>query len=212
MTPDDVPPSDLPTTGHNTTTGEVLDPELPWFHDGRVHSLAELDWAGWELAAVEGIHRDNERLAEATIARIRERTARLNAPLKRRAEAFRTAIEVYAKENRALLLVGQRKSRTLPGSGLTLKWTARERGFYRYDKSRTPAENKAALLKWARSEEQSWSGQIEPLTRQEPVIDLDRIKEYLEATSRPDRRALAPGLEWVPPGETLSIEVDGEEK
>lgn len=200
--------------GHDPTSGEVIEDESTpkWFQDGRVHSIEELDWAGEKLAEYERAVAENRRLLGKAIERLSARTSRLNEPYMREIEKFRIAIEVYAQANRDSIVVGQRKSRTLPG-GLTLRWTERTEGSYRWDQTKTPAERREALVAWAQGEQASRSEDFEPLVEPGPdVPNLEEIKKYAATIHIEGIRNVfvPPGLEYVPAGESLDISVKEE--
>jgi hypothetical protein len=222
--PGDHPPEADPETG-----------ELPWdgFKDGRIQNFLGLDWAARKMEEYErGVAQNEACLAEFTqrveekVAEVRaklmgravERTAELNAPLRTKAAFFRSAVVSFAREQgRKAICIGSAKSRGLPSSDVVLKWRVREEGEYRYDQRPgpngeppTPAENQAALLAWCAKEEDVTG---ETLTKPNPVPDLDEIKRHLAAfKAQGEPLDCPPGLEWVEPGETLSVTTKGESK
>lgn len=203
------------TSGADLLTGvaaEKYDPEtgvLPWdgggIKDGRIVSIEGLDRMGDHLAAYERGILQSRALHAAAVKRMEERLERSLAPLCAEVVRIRAMVEAFALEQgRKGICIGRLKSRTLP-SGLRLAWREREKGEYRWDQSKTPAENKAALLAWAKAQHTTMT--LVERGPEQPV--LATIKDFL--TKFGD--ATPPGLEFVPPGETLTISVDarGEE-
>jgi Bacteriophage Mu Gam like protein len=208
-------PTEHPDTpdGADEETGE-----LPWdgFRDGRIQSFLGLDWAGKKLADLDRAIAENLAAFDAEHARRVARLKELQAPLAKARLFWLNAIESYAKEHKSELLIGRSKSRETP-SGLVLKWRERKTGEYRWDQSKTPAENKAALLAWALKEQADGrvANMDDPLVKPGPdVPDKDRIVEYLEAivSENHEPRQTPPGLEWVEPGEVLTVTTKGESK
>jgi len=213
-----------PTEQHDTaperfdeTTGEVLDSDAPdnggW--DKERHCITDLrgaDWAGRKFRDADQQIRLNEEMAEGEIEalnrkmiEVRERLRQADAPFRRTVDYFRNALEVFAQANRAEVLKGLRsdaKSRLLP-SGVRIGWKSREGG-YRWDPTKTDAQNRSALMPFALSR---------GLTKPGPVqIDLEAVKAELAALHDPEQpRFTPPGLEYVPPGETLSVTTKGKE-
>lgn len=209
------------------TTGEV---RWDGFREGRIQNFLGLDWAGQKLAEYErglaqndAAHKRFLEVVEQRVAERRafllgkapERYAELQTPLQKQADFFRAAIESYGREFKKDVLIGRAKSRVLPTSGVVLKYRSHDAG-YRYDqrpgpdgRPPMPAENKAALLAWAVVEEKE-SGEL--LTIRDPAPDLQEIKLHLVALYDPEQpRFTPPGLEYVPPGETLTVSVGEEE-
>lgn len=189
--------------------------ELPWdgFRDGRIQNFLGLDWAGEKLTAIDKALADNAAAFDAEYARRVARFEALNAPLEKEREFWLNAIKSYAEEQgRQALCVGRAKSRTLP-SGLTLKWQERREGTYRWDQSKTPAEREEAVLCWAREMELLRGT---PLTREEERPDMDKIRRFLAELDKEPGEPIGrapPGLEWVPPGESLvHIGIDTKEE
>lgn len=179
----------------------------PW----RIRDLSSLEWAFKQKAeadkeATENLARAEVEVAELEkeIARLRERAASINEPLVKRAAFFESHIRVYAEQNRAEILgSGRRKSRKfLHGE---LAWKERKEGHYRMEK--TP-EAKGRLLMWARENEVAEDGTFRHLygPSDHDVVYRDNVEAYLQfATQKTGIRQVAPGLEWVPPGETLEV-------
>lgn len=179
----------------------------PW----RIRDLSGLEWAfkckaEADKEAAENLARAETEVEELEkeIARLRERAAAINEPLVKRAAYFESHIRVYAEQNRAELLgSSKRKSRKfLHGE---LAWRAVRAG-YRLEGS--PNAEKR-LLGWAMNEEvESGEGS---LTRVEISPKVDAIKAVLESrTKTTGQRQMAPGLEYIGPGETLEVKT-GEE-
>lgn len=216
----------------DTVTGEdviALEADAPdnggW--DRERHCATDLrgaDWLARKWRDAQAQVALNEEMGRAEIAELQKKIAAVEARIVEANQPFRRtiaftwdALAVFMETHREMVLKGLRsnaKSRLLP-SGVRIGWKSREGG-YRWDQSKTPAENKAALLAWALAEEKArdldW-----PLTEPGPVQPkLDRIKEYLaavDASVQDDDRLVKhlapPGLEWVESGETLSITTKG---
>lgn len=201
-------------------TGEVLDSDAPdnggW--DCERHCITDLrgaDWAGRKLQEAEEQIALNEEMAEGEIEvlnrkmiEVRERLRQADAPFKRAADYFRNALEVYAStpEGKAEVLKGLRKkSRFLP-CGVTIGWRE-QKGGYRWDQSKTPAENKAALLAWAKDYDARLGTSF---VTDRPVLEpLNVITAHL---NNHWPRQKVPGLEYVEPGEVLTVTTKGESK
>jgi hypothetical protein len=188
-----------PETGADPETGE-----LPWdgFKDGRIQNFLGLDWAGEKLAEYERAMLENMAALAAAIKRLEDRVGKIQGPLMKKIAFWNAAIETYAKEHRADLLVGRNKTRALP-SGVVLKWRTQKAG-YRWDQSKTPAENKAALLAWLDGRGLGvapWAALV-----REPNIAA--VKDYLWRNAQD---AAPPGLEYISAAETLTVSVGEEE-
>jgi hypothetical protein len=202
-----------PTEQHDPETDADLETgELPWdgFKDGRIQNFLGLDWAGRKLAEYERAIAENLAAFDADHARRVARLKKLQAPLAKARLFWLNAIESYAKEHRDDLLVGRAKSRELPG-GLKLTWRTQKPG-YRWDQSKTPAENKAALLAWAKEETEGPAG-AQGLIEECPEVVLEAVKKYAATihVGGVGNVFVPPGLEYVSPGETLTVSVGEEE-
>lgn len=213
-------PTEHPDTaqdGADPDTGELPDDGPGWV-DGRIANLRGMEEAGRKVVEAEAQIALNEAAAEAeleTLARkvrlVRERQEKADGPFRARAERYRGFMLGFMDQNRAEVLRGlpaKTKSRTLV-CGLTVAYRKHEGG-YRWDQSKTPAENKAALLAWALKHE----GEMESpnLTEPGPIqVRLDAVKARLDALYDPEQpRFTPPGLEYVPPGESLTVTTKGE--
>lgn len=200
------------------TGGVALDPadlaevaeNGPGWQDGRIATIAGLDWAGRKMRETLEAVREADELAQAEIAplltRLNAAQKRLDAtlaPLQKRASFFESQIRVFAETNRDAILRGLgrgAKSKTLP-SGLRVSWR-HDPGGYRWDDEMKESERKAALLKWATDR----TCEKLPLTRMERVLVFDEVKRGLELMSKDTgERHLAPGVKFVEPGDTLTI-------
>lgn len=192
----------------------------PGWRDGRIANLAGLEDAGRKVVEAEEQVALNEAAFraeiapwEARIAAAEERLLKANAPFLRRAERYRGFMLGFMDLERAQVLKGlpaKTKSRRLV-CGLVVKYRSHAGG-YRWDTSKTPAENKAALLAWAQEQERL-NPALELVTDQ-PVVQLDEVKSWL-TTLRSDPKLTVetpPGLEYVPPGETLTVGVETKEE
>lgn len=201
-------------------TGEVPDEtdDGPGWVDGRIANLRGLEEAGRKVVEAEAQIALNDAAASAEqavlLAKLEAVTQRLeaaNAPFEKRAERYRGYMLGFMDQNRAEVLRGlpaKLKSRTLV-CGLTVAYRKRDGG-YRLDQSMTPTEAKVALLAWCAKEEDVTG---ETLTKPNPVPDLDEIKRHLAAfKAQGEPLDCPPGLEWVEPGETLSVTTKGESK
>lgn len=216
-------PTEHPDTAQDfdPETGELPDDGPGWV-DGRIANLRGMEEAGRKVVEAEAQIALNEAAAEAeleALARkvrlVRERQEKADGPFRARAERYRGFMLGFMDQNRAEVLRGlpaKAKSRTLV-CGLTVAYRKREGG-YRWDQSKTPAENKAALLAWAQKECTGGT-----LVEQVEVPDLDAIKHHLagvdaavEDDDRLKKHVAPPGLEWVEPGETLTVTTKGESK
>jgi hypothetical protein len=201
-----------PTEQHDTAPeADEETGELPWdgFKDGRIQNFLGLDWAGKKWADLNRAIDENLAAFDAEHARRVARLKEIQAPLARERNIWQAAIEAYAKDHKSELLIGRAKSRETP-SGLVLKWRERKTGEYRWDQTKTPAERTAALMEWCRKEE-GVTG--ETLTKDNPSPDLDEIKRHLAAfKAQGEDLGCPPGLEYVPPGEVLTVTTKGESK
>jgi hypothetical protein len=216
-----------PTEQHDPETGEVLDFDAPdnggW--DKEHHCITDLrgaNWAGQRLREAEEQIRLTWEMHEAEIASLRakikaaeDRAYLAAAPFKATVAYMTSALTAFAStpEGKAEVLKGLRKKSRLLPCGVTIGWRTQKAG-YRWDQSKTPAENKAALVAWARAEEAARAERFDvPLVVPGPdLADLDAIKSYLTEVGGPlAPPPVPPGLEYVPPGETLTVSVGEEE-
>jgi len=216
-----------PTEHHDTA--QDFDPEtgaLPWdgggVKDGRIVSIEGLDRMGDHLVAIERGITENRALHEAAVRRLEERLERIQAPLRRDVARIRTMVEAFAQEQgRKGICIDKAKTRELP-SGLVLAWVERKKGTYRYDqrlgpdgKPPTPTQNRERLVAWAEGEQACRDEDLIPLIDPgPPVPNLEEIKRHA-ATIRIAGVAdvfVPPGLEYVPPGEVLTVTTKGESK
>ena len=152
-----------------------------------IEGVDSLDWALSRLAALKREIDENEAVAEAAIARLRARTAKLNERAARGVAFFESRIREYAENHRKDLLGGgKKKSRALPHG--VIAWRKSGGGFRVGDR--------AALLEWA---------QKQPVEldfvrlKEEPAWDV--IKAHCEKTGE-----CPPGVDTEPESETLKIE------
>jgi len=187
--------SDEAPSGADPVAGEL---EWDGFRDGRVQNIGGLDWAGGKWAEYERGISENERLMVAAVARIRDRTEALNAPLEREAEKFRTAIEIYAHSHRDEILVGRAKSRTLP-SGLMLAWRTKPAVLEVTDYD--------ALWEWANGE----GAAADPIFPEPPprtirdMFSKSGLNEHVKKT-----KVIPPGVRRIPESETLTVSAEEE--
>lgn len=173
--------------------------------DGRIVDLSGLDWALRKMAEKERLMSENRALVAKEVERLRRWEADENAALERSRANLEAHVRVYAEANREEL----GKTRRLPHGKLA--WRERKEGAYRLDPNMGEHAARRALLEWARKEETTRSDWRfpEPLVVDGPaVVDLEQVKKYLSEISADGERKSAPGLEWVGPGETLSIVVE----
>lgn len=171
----------------------------------KIADLAELDRVLARMARKERFMAENRALVEREIARLRQWEADENAALERSRASDEAHVRVYVEANRETL----GRYRNLPHG--RVEWKRRKEGTYRWRQDMTAKEREAALLAWAKKEADATG---ECLTSDNPRPDLDAIKRHLGALDAEERtdalgNVLAPpGLEWVPPGETLTISVE----
>lgn len=181
---------------------EMVEPEETLIAEGwRIRDLDELNRVLGRMARLERLQAENSRIVEAEVERLREWEAKENDALARRYRDLAAHVEVYARDNREAL----GKTRRLPNG--TVAWREREEGYYRLDPNMSSHAARKALLEWSLEAEK---GLDAPLTVHEPALDLDRVKEFLGAAMKEGPPVeTPPGLEWVGPGESLSITTGG---
>lgn len=210
---------------HDPETGEVLDHDAPdtggW--DRERHCITSLQGAEWAARkyreAVEQMDANRaahdaevaeiQRVCDEKMARATARLTAADRPFSRSEAFFHNALDCYAQAHREEVLKGLRGKSRLLQAGVRIGWSS-TKGGYRLNHSKTPAENKAALLAWAQKEEDVTG---ETLAQPNPTPDVDAIKRHLAALDAEEARDAGatpapPGLEYVPPGETLSIDVE----
>ena len=203
-----------PVTGEDVIALEADAPGNGW--DRERHCATDLrgaDWLARKWRDAQGQIALNEEMGQAEVEiykrKIIETEARIveaNQPFRRTVAFCWDALAVFMETHRDEVLKGLKsgtKSRLLP-SGVRIGWKSREGG-YRWDPTKTDTQNRSALMPFALSR---------GLTKPGPVqIDLEAVKAELAALHDPEQpRFTPPGLEYVPPGETLSVTTKGESK
>lgn len=171
--------------------------------DGRIANLSGLDWALKKMGEKERLMSENRALVAKEVERLRRWEADENAALERSRSNLEAHVRVYAEANRETL----GKTRRLPHG--VVSWKKRERGAYRLDPNMTDHAARKAVLTWALAVEKEHPHLAGKLTTPKPALDLEKAKDFLAHMASGGKRPTdPPGLEWVPPGETLSIVVE----
>lgn len=182
---------------------EVMAPPAPG--EWKIADLSELDRVLARMARLKRLQSENREVVEAEQERALEWLAKENDALEKRYRDLEAHVRVFVEANRETL----GRYRNLPHG--RVEWKRRKEGAYRLDPNMTDYAARKELLEWARKEETTRSDWRfpEPLVVDGPaVVDLEQVKEYLSEISADGERKSAPGLEWVPPGETLTISVE----
>lgn len=169
-----------------------VDEEEPRAQDGwHIEDVGALDWALSRVAALQREIRENEAITEAAIARLKVRTATLNARAERGVAFFSGRIQEYAELHRAELLGGgKRKSRALPHGSVAWK----KRG------GQPVVTDDAKLLEWSIAQPPELG-----LCRLSWKPAWDIIKENVKKTGE-----IPPGVDIEPESETFKIEAIGD--
>lgn len=185
--------------------------------DDRIEDETALMRAFASLRRAERALAQNRRMQAPALEELRQELAaleqdcaRANLALEARAEHHRNRIEVYARTHRDELVQGKRKTRDFGIGKVSFRATG---GEYRWRQDMAKAEREAALLEWAEVQMESWRrlGRVAPpLTTTTTAADVREIKRYVMADQSGKAEA-PPGLEWVPEGESVSIDVKGGE-
>lgn len=180
-----------------------LDAEETPLADGwRIRDLDELNRVLGRMARLDRIREENREVVAKEVARKQEWLAKEDEALAKRYRDLAAHVEVFARDNREAL----GKTRRLPNG--VVAWRERKEGAYRWRQDMPKAEREAALLAWAKAEQ---SSTLRPLWEAVEVErpNLDTIKAHLgtRAVALQDSPRAPPGLEWVGPGESLSIVV-----
>ncbi len=169
-----------------------FDEEAPgWKERWKVQGLDTLDWAMRRLAESRRFIAENDAVAAAAIARIKQKTEKLNAASAHDAAFFEGVIEEYVRANRKTLIgIGSKKSRSFPHGTVSFRKTG----------GRPVIGDKETLLHWARSQP------IESnFVRFKEELAWDVVKKHVEETGED-----IPGVDTEPESETFKIEAIGD--
>lgn len=149
-----------------------------------VNSLELAEWALKRIAALKALMAENERVADANIAREKLRLERLNRWPARGVEFFTSHLRLFAELSRELLLKGgKRKSRALPSG--SIGWRTKPAGL--------EVKDSEALLRWAASV----SSELVRVKREPALVE---IKKYVARTGE-----IPPGTEPIPECEVFEV-------
>lgn len=158
-----------------------------------VRSLEDADWALARIAECERQADENSRALAAAVGRLKrsiaqleERTKGLNAALEQRAAYFRGQLELYARDNRETLLVGKKKSRSLPHGSFGWRRTG----------GQPFVADAGALMQWAK-EQPPETGFLELVESMSWALIKRHCKESGE---------LPPGVELEPEVEVFTVD------
>lgn len=172
-------------------------PEAPPAEGWRIRDLDELNRVLGRMARIDRIRGENEHIVAAEVNRLGEWLEKEDEALEKRYRDLEAHVYEFARDNRETL----GKTRRLPNG--VVAWRERKEGAYRLDPKMTDHAARKALLEWAKKQETHRA----LVVRGPEQPNLDEIKAFLVSFHKEQDPLAPPGLEWVEPGESLSIVV-----
>lgn len=163
--------------------------DTPEGSDWKCDNLEKADWALKRLGEIYEEVAVNEAIAEKHIWSVTERLKRVNAPLTKSVEFFRSVLVEFAESHRDEIVRGKKKTRELIHGKLS----------FRTKPGRLKVVDDAALLAWARARPVE-----EGLVRIKEEVCLREVQEHAEK-----EQFLPPGMEWEPESQSIEVKTTG---